>query len=67
MGSPPGILMRMGTLRSLAIVVGTVVVLLLLVGLGRLNDRLTCGDPPHFGCGPGRHSPSGRYTDCVSC
>jgi hypothetical protein len=60
--------MCMRSLRALAIVFGAVVVaVLLVVGLIQLNDRLTCGDPPHTGCGPGRHSPSGSYTDCVPC
>lgn len=58
----------MRRLRSLAIVAGAVLVIVLLaLGLVGLNDYLTCGDPPHFGCGPGRHSPSGSYTDCMPC
>ena len=53
--------------RMLAILLAAVVVAMLVVGLIRLNNYLTCGDPPHFGCGPGRHSPSGSYTDCIPC
>jgi len=51
----------------LAILLAAVVVAMLVVGLIRLNNYLTCGDPPHFGCGPGRHSPSGSYSDCIPC
>ena len=67
MAPPVRILMGMRRLRSSAIVFGALLVVVLVVGAIRLNDRLTCGDPPHFGCGPGRHSQSGSSTDCVPC